>query len=424
MSRWLIRGALLNGVGDATDVLIDGELIADIGPALDVDPSTLAHCIEANGAWLLPGLVDPLVRLREPGASHKATIAAEATAALSRGSTWLGMAADTNPPIESTAVVEMIGRRSAAAQGAQVLPYAALCRESGGLAELAALSAAGCPIATDQGAPIADAGMLRRALQYASSLDMAVMLQPIDAALNADGIAHDGAIAARMGLPGIPSTAETVALARILLLAEECNARVIVGPLSTAASVEQIAQAQARGVRVTGMVSTLQLSLNDLDLYPFRSVLHLQPPLREEDDRTALLAGLADGVIGLLCSDHQPHDADAKLAPFGESEIGASMLDAHLGLGLQLVLDGTLSVTQWLDRASLQPRRWLGLNAPLWQTGAAVDLMLLNSHFEVPLPSCGLRSSGKNSPFIGRHLPGKVLAAAVGDHRYIAEQSS
>ncbi|MCB1607908.1 MAG: dihydroorotase [Xanthomonadales bacterium] len=420
MSRWLIRNAQLLGQGETLDLLIDNDRIGAIGHQLEVSGDSLERQIQANGAWLLPGLVDPLVRLREPGASHKATIASEARAALAMGSTWVGMAADTSPPIDSTAVVEMITRRSAAAQGARVLPYAALCRPSG-LSELASLSGAGCPLATDQGQPIDDASLLRRALQYASSLDLPVMLQPIDAALSGDGVAHDGEIAVRMGLSGIPVSAETVALARILLLAEEAQARVIVGPLSSAAAVAQLSQAQARGVQVTGLVSTLQLSLNELDLYPFVRDLHLQPPLRAESDRLALIEGLRSGVIGLLCSDHQPHDADAKLAPFGESQPGASMLDAHLGLGLRMVLAGELSLTQWVERASLTARRWLGLPQATWEAGAEADLILLDPNFEMPLDSARLRSAGHNSPFLKRHLPGRVLAAAIGTHTFVAE---
>ncbi len=420
MSRWLIRGALLHGTGDPIDLLVDGPRIAAIGTQLPVDPSSVSRTIEANRAWLLPGLVDPLVRLREPGATHKATIPSEARAALARGSTWLGLAADTSPPIDSTAVVEMIDHRSTAAGGARVLPYAALCRD-GGLAELGNLNRAGCPLASDQGQPTADPALLRGALQYASSLDLPVMLQPIDAALCGDGVAHDGEIAARMGLSGIPVSAESVALARILLLAEEAQARVIVGPLSSAVAVDQIAHAQARGVQVTGMVSTLQLSLNELDTYPFRSVLHLQPPLRSENDRSALRAGVVSGVIGLLCSDHQPHDADAKLAPFGESEPGASMLDAHLGLALRLLHEEKLPLTTWIDRVSLTARRWLGLSEPEWSAEAAADLLLLDPHFEWPLRSKDLLSAGHNNPFIGRHLGGRVLAAAVGEHHYFAE---
>lgn len=420
MSRWLIRGALLHGAGEPIDLLVDASRIAAVGPRLRVEAGSVARIIDANGAWLLPGLVDPLVRLREPGATHKATIASEARAALARGSTWLGLAADTSPPIDNTAVVEMIGHRSAAAGGARVLPYAALCRD-GGLAELGNLNRAGCPLATDQGLPIADPALLRRALQYASSLDLPVLLQPIDAALSGDGVAHDGEIAARMGLSGIPVSAESVALARILLLAEEAQARVIVGPLSSAVAVEQIAQAQARGVQVTGMVSTLQLSLNELDLYPFRSALHLQPPLRSEHDRNALRAGVASGVIGLLCSDHQPHDADAKLAPFGESESGASMLDAHLGLALRLLQEKELTLPRWIDRVSLGARRWLGLSEPSWTADATVDLLLLDPHHERPLREEELLSAGRNNPFVGRHLGGRVLAAAVAEHHFFAE---
>jgi dihydroorotase len=419
MSQLLIRNALLQPAGDQVDVrLVDGRYAA-LGRSLPVVDGD--QLLDARGAWLLPGLVDPVARLREPGATHKTDIQTEARAALARGITWLGLAADTQPPIDSRAVVELIDSRARRAGAAGVRPLAALTRAEG-LAELAMLQAAGCPAATDLGRPIQDAGLLRRALQYAASVDMPVLLEPLDLSLAGEGVAHDGPIAARLGLAGIPPSAETVAVARIILLAEESGARVLVGPLSSARSLPLLAQAQERGIAVSGIVSSLQLSLNELDVYPFRSNLHVRPPLRSEVDREALLAALNSGLISVLCSDHQPHDNDAKLAPFPETAVGASMLDAHLGLGLRLVLRGELSLAAWIDRASAAGRTWLNVPAADFSIGAEADFVLVDPHQDIALQADNCLSGGRNSPFLGWRLPGRVLLAARSTHRWQSPQ--
>lgn len=418
MSDWLIRNALLQPAGERLSLRLRNGVYTAVGSELSAGPGD--RIVEADGAWLLPGLVDPLTRLREPGATHKTDIGRETRAALARGVTWLGLAPDTQPPIDSRAVIELIENRARQAGGAGVRPLSALTRGDG-LAELATLQAAGSPAAADVGRPIQDAGLLRRALQYAASVDQPVLLEPLDLALAADGVAHDGPIAARLGLAGIPASAETVAVARIVLLAEESGARVLIGPLSSARSLPLLAQAQARGVAVSGLVSSLQLSLNELDLYPFRSDLHLRPPVRAEADRQALLEALASGLISVLCSDHQPHDNDAKLAPFPETAVGASTLDAHLGLGLRLVMRGELSLACWIDRACHAGRPWLGLPAAQFGVGATADFVLLDPHRDLQLGAENCLSGGQNCPFFGWRLPGHVLMAARAEHLWLAE---
>ncbi|MCB1627168.1 MAG: amidohydrolase family protein [Xanthomonadales bacterium] len=411
MSTLLLRRALLQPQGQTIDVRIAHGRYQAIGEQLTIGADDTV--IDAEGQWLMPGLVDPLTRLREPGQTHKTTIAREARAALARGITWLGMAPDTQPPIDSRAVLELVDNRARAAGGAGVRAICSLTREQG-LAELAGLQSAGAPLAADVGSPIQDAGLLRRALLYAASVSMPVLLQPIDLSLQGDGAAHDGPVAARLGLAGIPSSSETVAVARIVLLAEESGAEVLIGPLSCADSLPLIAQAQARGVRVSAMVSTLQLSLNELDLYPFRSFLHLQPPLRSEADRAALLQAVRQGLVSVLCSDHQPHDVDAQLAPFPETAVGASTLDAHLGLGLRLVQRGELALADLIERACLTPRRWLGLPAYEFSEGAPADCILVDPHRDLAMTPANLLSGGRNSPFLGWRLPGQVRLAVRG----------
>jgi dihydroorotase len=418
MSSWLIRNALRQPSGERLSLRVRDGVYSAIGSNLQAEAAD--RVVDADGAWLLPGLVDPLTRLREPGATHKTDIGREARAALARGVTWLGLAPDTQPPIDSRAVIELIESRARGAGGAGVRPLSALTRGDG-LAELATLRAAGSPAAADSGRPIQDTGLLRRALQYAASVDQPVLLEPLDLSLAGDGVAHDGPIAARLGLAGIPASAETVAVARIVLLAEESGARVLIGPLSSARSLPLLAQAQQRGVAVSGLVSSLQLSLNELDLYPFRSALHLRPPVRAEADREALLAALKSGVISVLCSDHQPHDSDAKLAPFPETAVGASTLDAHLGLGLRLVMRGELALDCWIDRACRAGRAWLGLPVAEFHVGAAADFVLVDPHQDLELTARTCLSGGHNSPFLGWRLPGRVLLAARAEHHWLAD---
>lgn len=421
----LIRGAQLYfghaGIERVADVLFEpGRVLA-----LDPDPS---HCrdarvIEASGRWLIPGLTDLAARLREPGATHKADIRSEAQAALRNGITQLLVPPDTQPVVDSTAVVELILRRAREARGATVHLTGALTRGLGDetLAELGGLRAAGCIAVGNIGRPNGNSNLLRRALQYAASLDLPVHLQCIDPWIGAGGVAHDGRVAALQGLAGIPETAETLALARDLMLVEEAGVRAHFARLSCARSVTMIAHAKARGLPVSADVAMPQLLLNEHDLLPFRSEAHLLPPLRTSADRDALRAALSAGVIDAVCSDHQPHDADAKLKPFPSTEPGASGLDSFLGLGLKLVDDGLLTVAGWLERAALTPRRILGLEAPSLESGAIPDFVLVDPDFERSLTPQNMLSRGKNTPFRGWRLRGRVELAAIADRLWIHE---
>jgi dihydroorotase len=425
MNAVLIRGAHLRfphlGLDRIGDVLFEpGRVLA-----LDPDPQQAqgAEVVDGSGRWLIPGLVDLAARLREPGATHKADIRSEATAALLNGITHLVLPPDTQPVVDSTAVVELILRRAREGRGATVHIIGALTRDLGedSLAELGALRAAGCIAVGNIGHPLGNTNLLRRALQYAASLEMPVHLQPVDPWLSAGGCAHEGRVAALQGLTGIPETAETLALARDLMLIEESGVRAHFGRLSCARSVALLAEAKARGLPVSADVAMPQMFLNEHDVLPFRSDNHLLPPLRTVADRDALRAALADGVIDALCSDHQPHDADAKLKPFPSSEPGASGVDSFLGLGLKLVGDGLLSIESWLERCALSPRRILGLPAPRLDDGAVPDFVLIDAAVERTLDATTMLSRGKNTPFRGWRLPGRVDLAAIADRLWIRE---
>jgi dihydroorotase len=425
MTRVLIRGAHLRFPHLAIDRI--GDLLFEPGRVLALDPDSAqshgAEIIDGSGRWLIPGLVDMATRLREPGATHKADIRSEATAALLNGITHVVLPPDTQPVVDSTAVVELILRRAREGRGATVHVIGALTRDLGedSLAELGALRAAGCIAVGNIGRALGNTNLLRRALQYAASLDLPVHLQPVDPWISAGGCAHEGRVAALQGLAGIPETAETLALARDLMLIEESGVGAHFGRLSCARSVALLASAKARGLPVTADVSTPQIYLNEHDVLPFRSDCHLLPPLRTVADRDALRAALAGGLIDALCSDHQPHDADAKLKPFPSSEPGASGVDSFLGLGLKLIDERVLSVESWLQRCALAPRRILGLPPPQLDAGAVPDFVLVDAGAERTHDAQSMLSRGKNTPFRGWRLPGRVDLAAIADRLWIRE---
>jgi dihydroorotase len=423
MNRILIEGALVRfphlGIDRIASVLFaPGQVLA-----LDPDAAQCkgAERIDGRGRWLIPGLVDLATRLREPGATHKADIRSEATAALVNGITHVVLPPDTRPVVDSTAVVELILRRARESRGATVHVIGALTHGLGedSLAELGALRAAGCIAVGNIGQPLSNSHLLRRALQYAASLDLAVHLQPVDPHIGAGGVAHEGRVAALQGLPGIPETSETLALSRDLMLIEESGVRAHFGRLSCARSVSLLSAARARGLKVSADVAMPQIYLNEHDVLPFRSDAHLLPPLRTSNDRDALREALISGDIDAVCSDHQPHDPDAKLKPFPATEAGASGLDSFLGLGLKLVHEDLMSYADWIDRSALAPRRILGLPAPKLAPDAAPDFILIDPHAEHTLDAAAMASRGKNTPFRGWRLPGRVELAAIADRVWI-----
>jgi dihydroorotase len=355
--------------------------------------------------WLVPALVDLYARLREPGAPHKATIKSEALAACAAGISIVACAPNTEPCVDSTAVVELIRNRARGALkagGARILPLGAISKGLRGeeLSEYAGLIAAGCVALSSGSAPIVNSNFLRRAMQYAKSFDVTLFLHPLDRYLSEDGIAHDGRVAARLGLPGIPECAETLALARDLMLIEETGVRAHISRISCARSVELIANAKLRGANVTCDVALTHLFLCETDLIGFRPNMHLRPPLRRAQDRDALREGLASGVIDAICSDHAPHDRDAKIAPFPMTEPGASTIEALLPLSLKLIDERVLTPRRWVDVISTNPARILGLTQTDW--------LLLDRHARMRLSVEATKSCGKNLAFDGWELEGKA----------------
>ncbi len=412
MKRVHIQGGHLvdpaNGIDAPRDLFIAEGRVVAVGEA----PAGFAadHRIDARGLTVVPGLVDLQARLREPGQEHKATIASESAAAAAGGITTLCVPPDTEPVIDTPAVVELIHQRAEAAGRAHIVPLGALTRALEGqqLSEMAELQRVGCVGMSNARRPVSNTLVLRRALEYAASHGITVFLQPCDAHLASEGCAHEGSISARLGLPGIPASAETVAVAQILMLIEQTGTRVHFGQLSTARAASMIARARYDGLPISADVAAHHLHLTDMDIGYFNSNCHVEPPLRSERDRDGLRAALARGTLDAICSDHQPHDADAKLAPFCDTEPGISALETFLPLALRLVTDGVLALPDLVARLTCQPADILGIDAGRLGVGDRADVCIFDAGDHWRVTGEALVSRGRNTPFEGWDLQGRV----------------
>jgi len=416
MNRLRIHGGRVldpaDGLDQVADLYIADGRIVSIGKAPEgFRPD---REIDAGGLAVCPGLVDLAAHLREPGAEHKANIASEVLAAAGGGITALCASPATDPVTDTTAVVELVTRRARQAQRSRVMPLGALTRGLEGqlISEMAALKGAGCVAVSDGGRPILNTLVLRRAMEYAATQDLLVMLTPVDPYLSDGSWMHEGWVSTRLGIAGIPVAAETAGLARCMALVEETGARVHFGRLSSGRGAAMVARARAEGLPVSADVAMHQLFLSEMDVSGFNSQCHVMPPLRSHADREALLASLdrGDGKGGIqaICSDHQPHEPDAKAVTFVASEPGISGLDTLLALALRLADDGKLGLLQVLALVTVAPSRILGLPGGRIAPGAPADLCLFNPDTPWWLDAANMRSRGGNSPFLGWEFNGRV----------------
>jgi dihydroorotase len=402
-----------HGVDRVASLYIAASKVAAIGEA---PPGWTANrTLDATGLVVTPGFVDLAARLREPGFEYKATLESEMHAAVAGGVTSLACPPDTDPPLDEPGLVEMLKHRARSLNLAHVYPVGALTVGLKGtdLTEMGELAEAGCVAFSQADAPLVDTQVLLRAMQYAATFGHRVWLRPQDAHLGKGGVAHDGEVATRLGLPAIPASAETVALATILALARDTGVRVHVGRLSTAESVAMIRAAKHDGLHVTCDVSAHHLHLCDIDIGWFDAQCHLLPPLRSTRDRAALRAGLADGTIDAICSDHTPVDDDGKQLPFGESEPGATALELLLPLTLQWAEADKVPLPAALARITSHPASVLGIDAGHLGVGHPADVCIFDPGAYWRVEPKALRSQGKNTPFLGLEVPGKVLATLV-----------
>jgi len=405
-----------NGVDATRDLFIAAGRVVGVGDA----PGGFSanRVIDAAGLVVCPGLIDLAARLREPGFEYKATLESEMQAAVAGGVTSLACPPDTDPPLDEPGLVEMLKYRARSLNQAHVYPVGALTVALKGerITEMAELRDAGCIAFSHADAPIPDHHVLMRALQYASTFDFPVWLRPQDPFLARGGVAHDGEVATRLGLPAIPALAETLAVSAILALARHTGARVHLCRLSSAESVDLVRAAKQQGLPVTCDVSLNHLHLSEMDIGFFDPQAHLTPPLRSQRDRDALRAALADGSIDALVSDHSPVDDDAKQLPFGESEPGATGLELLLPLALKWARETRTPLARALSRVTADPAAIMGIEAGHLAPGAQADVCVFDPEAWWKVEPRALKSQGRNTPFLGLELEGRVRYTLVAGH--------
>jgi dihydroorotase len=370
--------------------------------------------IDARGLVVAPGLVDLCARMREPGA--EGALKREMRAALAGGVTGVVCPPDTDPPLDETGLVRMLRQRSREAAGSRLYPLGALTAGLNGevLAEIETLAEVGCVAFMQTGSLPHDNGVLLQILRYARTFDLPVWLRPVEDTLAGDGVAGAGAVAGRLGLPAVPALAETVALHTILEMQRETGARVHLCRLSSAAGVELLRQAKREGLPVTADVGIHHVHLTDVDIGYFDPDFRLDPPLRTQRDRDAIRAGLADGTIDAICSDHAPVGEDEKLLPFGEAAPGATALETLLPLVLRWSESARLPLGAALARVTSLPASILGEPTGRLAVGAKADIVVFDPQAHWRVGRDELVSRGGNTPFSGYELVGRAIMTLVG----------
>lgn len=405
-----------NGVDAVQDVFIAKGKIVGVGsPPNEFQASRV---IDANSLIVCPGLVDLSVRLREPGLEYRATLESEMSAAVAGGVTSIACPPDTDPPLDEPGLVEMLKHRAKNLNQAHVYPIGALTQGLKGerLTEMAELYDAGCVVFGQLDGLLPNLRVLMQAMRYASTFDFSVWLRPQEISLTGDGVAHDGEVATRLGLLTIPVCAETIAISNIILLIKEIGVRVHLCRVSSAEGLAMIRAAKQQGLPITCDVTINHLHLSDMDIGFFDSNCHLMPPLRSSGDREALRQGLMDGTVDAICSDHAPVDEDAKLLPFGQSEIGATGVELLLPLTLKWGTEMHLSLSKAVAKMTSEPARILGIDAGHLSIGSAADICIFDPDHYWKVTSMAILSQGKNTPFMGMELPGRVKYTLVNGH--------
>jgi dihydroorotase len=372
------------------------------------------HTIDAKGLVVMPGMVDLCARLGEPGA--EGSLKVEMRAALAGGVTGVVCPPDTDPPLDEPGLVRMLRQRSREAAGARTYPLGALTVGLRGeaLAEIQTLAETGCVAFMQTRSLPHDNSVLLQAMRYARTFDLPLWLRPVEDTLAGSGVAAAGPVAGRLGLPSIPVVAETVALHTIFELQAASGARIHLCRLSSAQGIELVRQAKRSGLPVSCDVSSHHVHLIDVDIGYFDANFRLDPPLRGQRDRDAIVAGLADGTIDAICSDHAPIGIDDKLLPFGEAEPGASGLETLLPLVLKWASGAGVGLVEALAKVTASSARILGEDTGTLRTGAKADIAVFDPRAAWTVGSETLRSGGKSSPFNGYELEGQVRYTLVG----------
>ena len=415
------------GIDGKLDILVEDGKIAKIGR--DLHPGAKAskkgapalEILEAEGQVVVPGLIDIHTHLREPGFEYKETIETGSEAAAAGGFTAVACMANTNPVNDNSSVTEFIIRQAAKCGLIRVYPVAAISRGSEGkiLAEFGDLVHAGAVAFSDDGKPVMNGGLMRRALEYAHSFGVPIISHCEDTALSAGGLMNEGLPSTELGLPGIPAISEEVMVARDILIAGYTATALHIAHVSTAGSVELIRRAKEKGVRVTAETAPHYFCLSDEALRGYDTRLKVSPPLRGADDVAAIREGLRDGTIDAIASDHAPHSSIEKEVEFEYAANGIIGLETSLGLSLKLVEEGILSLPQIVEKMSVNPARILHLKGGTLKPGSEADITLIDPGKVWTVEVKNFRSRSRNSPFNGWPLKGKaVLTILGGEIRY------
>jgi len=398
-------------------LLTDSRRIADIGPALFNDgvPDGI-DVVDCAGHCLAPGLVDMRAHLREPGDEQKETLATASRAAAAGGVTSIACMPNTDPVIDQIALIEFIARRARETSLVKIYPIAAITRglEGRELTELGLLAEAGAVGFSDADRAVADSRVMLRALTYSKLFGRCIMQHPEDRSLTRDGLMNDGELAARLGLGGMPGEAEVIMIERDLRLVARSGAPYHVAHVSTAAAVEAVRCAKARGLPVTCATAPHYFALNENAVDDYRTFAKVRPPLRGETDRQAIVAGLADGTIDAIASDHAPHDQDSKRTTFAQAAFGIIGLETMLPLALELVHNGQLGLLDALGALTTTPAHLLGLEQGRLTAGTPADLVVFDPDRPWTIDPDKLRSKSKNAPYDNRPVQGRVMRTVVG----------
>jgi dihydroorotase len=396
------------------DVLLADGAVAELGT--DLEAPEQAQVIEAGGLVVAPGLIDLHVHLREPGHEHKETIASGAAAAVAGGITAVVAMPNTDPPIDDPATVGFVLAEGIRSGGARVYPSGCITvrQEGEQLAEIGEMVDAGAVTITDDGRPVVSSAVMRMALEYALTFDLPVSVHAEDPALSRGGVMNEGLIATRLGLMGIPNAAEDVMVARDLLLAELTGGRLHIQHVSTRRSVQMIAEARARGVRVSAEATPHHFTLSDEAVEAYRTDAKMNPPLRSAADRDAVREGVRDGTLNVIATDHAPHHYDEKEQAFEDAPFGIVGLETALGLTLtELHHGGLLTLDAVIDRMSCAPARAFSLPGGTLALGSPADVTLIDPALEWQVEPLRFLSLSRNTPFGGRLLRGRAVRTIV-----------
>jgi dihydroorotase len=402
------------GLDEVTDVLVENGLVKEIGKAVQSPPG--AEIIDASGKYVVPGLIDMHVHLRDPGLEYKEDIVSGTKAAAAGGFTSICCMPNTKPAIDNKAVAQYIINRARTDGYTNVFPVGSITYGLSGerMAEMGELKEAGCVAVSDDGKPVVNNELMRRALEYARGIGILVISHAEDLQLAGEGVMNEGFTSTELGLKGIPSVAEDIATAREVMLAEYTCSPVHIAHVSTRGAVRIIRDAKARGVMVTCETAPHYFTLTDDAVRGYDTNAKMNPPLRRVEDLAAIKEGLKDGTIDCIATDHAPHHIDEKDVEFNVAMNGIIGLETSLPLSLQLVSEGVLTVNQLIEKMSVNPSNILGLDRGSLKPGSIADITLIDPAADWTLDVDKLASKSKNSPFIGWSMKGSAAFTIVG----------